>query len=76
LPAGDQDDMSSTPMELIRKLDETASALRELASQVRRAAPEVDDEALRAEMLESAAGLERRANDLTEAVTGLRVKIN
>lgn len=68
--------MSSTPMELIRKLDETASALRELANQVRQAAPETEDPALRAEMLESAKGLERRANDLIDAVTRLRVKIN
>lgn len=68
--------MSSTPMEMIRKLDETATALRELANQVRQAAPEVGDENLRAEMLESAAGLERRANDLTEAIARLRVKIN
>ena len=63
-------------MDLIRKLDETASALRELASQVRQAAPESEDPALRAEMLESASGLEQRANDLTEAVARLRVKIN
>lgn len=68
--------MSSTPMELIRKLDETATALRELARQVREAAPETADPALRAEMLESAAGLERRAGELTEAVARLRVKIN
>jgi uncharacterized protein Yka (UPF0111/DUF47 family) len=68
--------MSSTPMELIRKLDETARALRELANQVSQAAPEVGDETLRGEMLESAAGLERRANDLMEAITRLRVKIN
>ncbi len=68
--------MSSTPMELIRKLDETAAALRELAQQVREAAPETEDTGLRAEMLESAEGLERRANDLTEAISRLRVKIN
>jgi methyl-accepting chemotaxis protein len=68
--------MGSTPMELIRKLDETATALRELASQVRQAAPETEDPALRAEMLESAEGLERRAGELTEAIARLRVKIN
>jgi len=68
--------MSSTPMELIRKLDETATALRELANQVRQAAPEAGDDALCAEMLASADGLERRANDLTEAIARLRVKIN
>jgi flagellar hook-associated protein FlgK len=68
--------MGSTPMELIRKLDETAAALRELANQVRQAAPETEDQALRAEMLESADGLERRANDLIEAIARLRVKIN
>lgn len=68
--------MSSTPMELIRKLDETATALRALAQQVREAAPETADAELRAEMLESAAGLERRASELTEAIARLRVKIN
>lgn len=68
--------MAATPMELIHKLDETARALRELAGQVRRAAPEVADLALRAEMLESADGMERRAENLAEAITRLRVKIN
>lgn len=68
--------MGSTPMELIRKLDETAAALRDLAKQVRAAAPETEDPELRAEMLRSADGLERRANDLIEAVARLRVKIN
>lgn len=68
--------MSSTPMELIRKLDETATALRELANQVRNSAPEVGDDTLRAEMLESAEGLEKRAGDLMEAIARLRVKIN
>lgn len=68
--------MASTPMELIRKLDETAAALRALADQVRHAAPETDDAALRAEMLESANGLERRAGELTEAIARFRIKIN
>ena len=63
-------------MELIRKLDETAAGLRELADQVRRAAPEVGDMELRGEMLESADGLERRAEEMTEAIARLRVKIN
>ncbi|HTV83215.1 MAG TPA: hypothetical protein VME18_11235 [Acidobacteriaceae bacterium] len=68
--------MSSTPMELIRKLDETATALLELANQVRQAAPETADPELRAEMLESADGMERRAGELREATARLRVKIN
>jgi len=68
--------MAGTPMELIRKLDETARALREVADQVRHAAGEVDDRALRTEMIESAESLEQRAVQLTEAIGRLRVKIN
>jgi uncharacterized protein Yka (UPF0111/DUF47 family) len=68
--------MTESPMELIRKLDEAATALRNLAGQVRTAAPEVTDEALRREMLESAEGLERRAGDLAEAIERLRRRIN
>lgn len=63
-------------MQLIRKLDETAGALRHLAEQVRQAAPEVEDEVLRGEMLASADGLERRALEMVEAIAHLRVQIN
>ncbi|HEX4007571.1 MAG TPA: hypothetical protein VHX60_15455 [Acidobacteriaceae bacterium] len=68
--------MTETPMELIRKLDETAAALLALARHVRQSAPDVADEELRKEMLESAADLERRATDMAEAIERLRVKIN
>lgn len=68
--------MPGTPMELIRKLDETAAALRQLADHVRQAAPEVEDPALRGEMLSSAEGLERRAVEMIDAIQRLRVKIN
>jgi uncharacterized protein Yka (UPF0111/DUF47 family) len=68
--------MTESPMALIRKLDETATALRDLARQVRASAPEVTDEELRREMLDSAEGLERRAGDLTEATERLRKRIN
>jgi hypothetical protein len=63
-------------MALIRKLDETAAALLELAKHIRRTALEVADDALRAEMLASAEGLERRAGEMGEAVGRLRTKIN
>jgi hypothetical protein len=68
--------MTDSPMTLIRKLDETAAALLELAKHVRQSAPEVADDALRQEMMESAAGLERRAQDMAEAIRQLRTKIN
>ncbi len=68
--------MSESPMELIRKLDQAAASLLELARQVRAAAPEVADAELREEMLESAAGLEQRAQEMAEAIGKLRVKIN
>jgi uncharacterized protein Yka (UPF0111/DUF47 family) len=68
--------MTDSPMALIRKLDEAAQALRELAQQVRGSAPEVTDEELRREMLESAETLERRADDLAEAIERLRRRIN
>jgi len=68
--------MSESPMALIRKLDEAATALRNLAGQVQAAASEVTDEELRREMLESAEGLEKRAGDLAEAIARLRMKIN
>lgn len=63
-------------MDLIRKLDEAAAALLELAGQVRRAAPNVTDVALRDEMLESAAGMERRAREMAEAISRWRREIN
>ncbi|HTX40465.1 MAG TPA: hypothetical protein VMD25_01455 [Acidobacteriaceae bacterium] len=68
--------MSESPMELIRKLDQAAAALLELARHVRAAAPEVADAELRQEMLESAEGLEQRAQEMAEAIAKLRVKIN
>jgi uncharacterized protein Yka (UPF0111/DUF47 family) len=68
--------MTESPMALIRKLDEAATALRDLARQVRGSAPEVTDEELRREMLESAESLERRAGDLAEAIERLRRRIN
>ncbi|HEX3661011.1 MAG TPA: hypothetical protein VHU89_06245 [Acidobacteriaceae bacterium] len=55
-------------MELIRKLDETAAALADLAEQVRRAADAVTDGELRREMLESAEGMQVRAERMAEAV--------
>lgn len=63
-------------MHLIRRLDETAAALRLLADQVRQAAPEVEDPALRTEMLSSADGLDRRAREMSDAIERLRIKIN
>jgi uncharacterized protein Yka (UPF0111/DUF47 family) len=68
--------MTESPMALIRKLDETATALRDLAQQVRASAPEVTDEELRREMLASAKGLEQRAGDLADAIERLRRRIN
>ncbi|MGB9146076.1 MAG: hypothetical protein WCC14_09660 [Acidobacteriaceae bacterium] len=68
--------MSESPMELIRKLDQAAAALLELARQVRASAPEVPDAELRQEMLDSAEAMERRAREMAEAIAGLRVKIN
>ncbi|HEX4039661.1 MAG TPA: hypothetical protein VHX37_16510 [Acidobacteriaceae bacterium] len=68
--------MTETPMELIRKLEETASALRELAAKVRAAAPAVEDTELRLEMLESAEGLERRAEQMAEAIGRWKLQIN
>jgi uncharacterized protein Yka (UPF0111/DUF47 family) len=68
--------MTESPMALIRKLDEAATALRDLAQQVRASAPEVSDEELRREMLASAEGLEKRAGDLAEAIERLRRRIN
>lgn len=68
--------MSGTPMDLVRKLDETASALLELSRRVRAAAAEVTDPALREEMLESAAGWERRAGEMSDAILRWKREIN
>jgi hypothetical protein len=68
--------MTGTPMDLIRKLDEAAAALRDLAQHVRRTAPEVKDRDLRREMLESADGMERRADKMAEAIERWRREIN
>jgi uncharacterized protein Yka (UPF0111/DUF47 family) len=68
--------MTESPMALVRKLDEAATALRNLAQQVRGSAPEVTDEELRREMLASADALEKRAGDLTDAIERLRRRIN
>ena len=63
-------------MDLIRKLDTAASALREVAEHIRRSAPEVADPELRREMLDSADGMERRARAMAEAIERWRVSIN
>jgi len=68
--------MNGTPIELIRKLDETSTALRDLAHRVRAAAANVADPALREEMLESAAGWERRAGEMSEAILRWKREIN
>ncbi|HEX4037069.1 MAG TPA: hypothetical protein VHX37_03345 [Acidobacteriaceae bacterium] len=68
--------MGETPMELIRKLEEAATALRDLAVHVRKAAPEVADVELRREMLESAEGLEQRAGQMAEAIERWKLQIN
>lgn len=68
--------MSGTPMELIRRLEETAKALRELAERVRAAAVDVGDAALREEMLDSALGWERRAGEMSDAILRWKREIN
>lgn len=68
--------MPESPMELIRKLVDTAEALRSLAEKVRAAAPAVEDPGLRHEMLESAEGLERRAAQMAEAIERWKRQIN
>lgn len=68
--------MSGTPMELIRSLDETAAALLELARRVRTAAAEVADPVLREEMMDSAAGWERRAAEMSDAILRWKREIN
>ena len=68
--------MSGTPMDLIRKLDETATALRELARRVKGTAAEITDPALRTEMLESAEGWEQRAEEMAEAILRWKREIN
>jgi hypothetical protein len=68
--------MTETPIDLIRKLDETATALLELARRVKATAAEVTDPALREEMLESAEGWERRAGEMADAVLRWKREIN
>lgn len=63
-------------MDLIRKLDETATALLHLARSVRAAAAEMTDPALRDEMMESANGWERRAAEMAEAILRWKREIN
>lgn len=63
-------------MDLIRKLDETAAALLDLARRVRSAAPAVADVELRREILESADGIEQRAEKMAEAIQRWRREIN
>lgn len=68
--------MIGPPMELIRKLDETAASLLELAKRVRAAAAGIADPALRDEMLASAEGWERRAGEMAEAILRWKREIN
>ena len=68
--------MNGSPLDLIRKLEETAASLRYLAEQVRTAAGQTDDPALREEMLESAQGWERRAGEMDEAILRWKLRIN
>jgi uncharacterized protein Yka (UPF0111/DUF47 family) len=68
--------MTETAMDLIRKLDETAAALLDLARRVRSAAPAVADVELRREILESADGIEQRAEKMAEAIQRWRREIN
>jgi hypothetical protein len=68
--------MTQTPMDLIRKLDELSTSLRALAHRVRSTAGEISDPALRVEMLESADGWERRAEEMAEAILRWKREIN
>lgn len=68
--------MTDTPMELIRRVGETASALADLARHVRAAAADVNDPELHAEMLESAEGWERRSAEMAEAILRWKREIN
>jgi hypothetical protein len=68
--------MTGTPMDLIRTLDETATALLELAHRVMSTAADVSDPALREEMLASAEGWERRAGEMREAILRWKREIN
>jgi hypothetical protein len=68
--------MTGTPIELIHRLDETAAALLELSRRVRAVAEETADPALRAEMLESAEGWERRASEMSAAILRWKREIN
>ena len=68
--------MTGTPMHLIRRLEETAAALLDLSGRVRRAAEGVADPELRAEMMESADGWERRAAEMADAILRWKREIN
>lgn len=68
--------MTDTPMHLIRKLEETAAALQDMARRVRLAAEGIADPALRTEMLESADGWERRAAEMADAILRWKREIN
>jgi len=70
------DSAPSSPMDLIRKLDTAAAALRDLAEHIRRTAPQVADPELRREMLVSAEGMEQRARTMSEAIQRWRSRIN
>jgi len=63
-------------MSLIRKLEETAAALLDLARRVRRAAEDITEPGLRAEMTESADGWERRAQEMADAILRWKREIN
>ena len=68
--------MTDTTMSLIRKLEETAAALLDLARRVRRAAEDITEPGLRAEMTESADGWERRAQEMADAILRWKREIN
>ena len=63
-------------MSLIRKLEETSAALLELSRRVRRVAEDIAEPALRAEMMESADGWERRAQEMADAILRWKREIN
>jgi hypothetical protein len=68
--------VTDTPMNLIRKLEETSAALLDLSRRVRRAAEGIADPALPAEMTESADGWERRAQEMADAILRWKREIN
>lgn len=68
--------MAESPMELIRKVEETAGSLRDLAAKVRGAAATVEDMELQREMLASADELEQRAEQMAEAIHRWKMQIN